>query len=109
MQCGEWTVERIVDHKDSQVKAKGKKKDKIEVRQYRVRFEGYGEKDDLWYSDDDLRGEGLQAMMEEYDQEQLAKEAQRRQSSLISSAGGAKRSARIAARAAAEDASNSNR
>ena len=101
---GEWKVERIVGHKDMEIKEKGKKKRKkgnqepLQIRHYRVRFEGFGEKDDLWYSDDDLRGEGLLEMMEAYDQEQLLKEEERRQQLPSLPGDGVKRSARLAAR-----------
>ena len=103
VQRGEWTVDKIVGHKDipsAAPKGKKKKANAGEMeRHYRVRFKGYEEEDDLWYSDDTLRGEGLEAMMVRYDQEQREQEALRPQANQPIAAEGAKRSARLAAKA----------
>jgi hypothetical protein len=109
VQCGEWAVEQIVDHKDIPIekangkqKAKGKKKKKnkdVEMeRHYRVRFEGYGEEDDLWYTDDGLRGEGLEDMMEQYDVKQREEDARRYLAIQPPPGDGVKRSSRLAAK-----------
>ena len=54
----QYIVEKILEHRDH---TRGRGENKTVARQYRVRWEGYAEKDDQWVNEDDINAELIQA------------------------------------------------